>query len=169
MSKNGTRIIPVVNKNNKIIGYKDRDHLDKNDIYRVSALWVTNSRGEILLARRHRNKLQHPRKWNPAACGTVDKGETYRKNIIKEAEEELGLKNIKPKLGPMIEINNDYHHFTQWYFLKVDKNINEFIIEEDATEEVKWFSLKELKKDLKEHPEDFIPDMEKHLKRFQQK
>ena len=54
--------IIVVDENDKIIGHKNRGTLKKEDIYRVSALWITNSRGEILLARRHHTKSHHPRK-----------------------------------------------------------------------------------------------------------
>ena len=86
--------IIIVDKNDKIIGYKIRGTLDKNGIYRVSALWITNSLGEILLARRSRKKDKHPLKWGPAVAGTVEEGETYEQNIVKEAWEELGLKNF---------------------------------------------------------------------------
>lgn len=158
--------ITIVNENDKVIGYKDRDALEKNDIYRVSALWITNSQGAILLARRHRSKSHHPRKWGPAVAGTVDEGEDYKENIIKEAEEEIGLKEIKPKLGPKTKTDNEFHHFTQWYILITDKNINEFKIQEDEVEEIKWFSPKELSKQLEENPEEFIPTMKKYFELF---
>lgn len=156
----------VVNKNDKIISYKDRGTLEKKDIYRVSALWVTNSRGEILLARRHHTKFHHPRKWGPAVAGTVDEGETYEDNIIKEAEEELGIKSVKPTTGPKTKTDNEFHHFTQWYTLNIDKDINEFKIQEDEVEEIKWFLPEKLKKQLEEHPEEFLPTMKKYFELF---
>ena len=159
-------MVVIVDKNDKIIGYKDRNHLAKNDINRVSGLWITNSRGEILLAKRHRNKLHSPGKWQPGVAGTVNQGETYRKNIIKEAEEELGLKIIKPIISPKTKMNVYHHHFTQWYMLKIDKAIDEFTIQKDETEKIKWFSSKELKKELKEHPEKFTPNLVGRLKIF---
>ncbi|GAF94063.1 unnamed protein product, partial [marine sediment metagenome] len=87
MAKTTKSKIIIVDDNDKIIGYKERDTLKREDIYRVSALWITNSHGEILLARRHHTKSHRPRKWGPAVAGTVDAGETYEDNIIKEAEE----------------------------------------------------------------------------------
>jgi len=158
--------IVVVDENDKIIGYKDKDILGKEEIYRVSALWITNSNGEILLARRHHTKSHHPRKWGPAVAGTVDEGETYEENIIKEAEEELGLKDIKIKLGPKTKTDDEFHHFTQWYAAMVDKNISEFKIQEDEVEEIKWISPDELKKELKEHLEEFTPTAEKYFELF---
>ena len=158
--------IVIVDENDKIIGHKNRDALKKKDIYRVSVLWITNSLDEILLSKRHHTKIHHPGKWGPAVAGTVDEGETYEDNIIKEVEEELGLKNIKPKLGPKTKIDDEYRHFTQWYVLNIDKNINEFKIQEEEVEEIKWFSIKELCKQLQEHPEKFLPGMKKYFKLF---
>ena len=158
--------IIIVDENDKIIGYKNRGTLKKEEIYRVSALWITNSNREILLARRHHTKSHYPRRWGPAVAGTVEEGETYEDNIIKEADEELRLRNIKPKIGPKTKTDNKYHHFTQWYTLSVDKNINEFKIKEDEVEEIKWFSPEELRKQLQETPEEFLPTMKKYFELF---
>ena len=159
------RII-IVDKNDKEIGFKVRGTLTQNDIYRVSALWITNSNGEILLARRHHTKSHHPRKWGPAVAGTVDEEENYEENIIKEAEEELGLKNINPQLGPKTETTGQYHHFTQWFTLTVDKDIDDFKIQEDEVEEIKWFPREELGKMLDEQPDEFLPTMKKYFNLF---
>jgi len=90
--------IIIVDENDNPIGLKERGTLDYDkDIYRVSALWITNSKGQILIARRALTKKQNPGKWGPGVAGTIDEGETYDSNIIKEAKEELGLQNIKPE------------------------------------------------------------------------
>lgn len=82
----------IVNENDEIIGHKLREEVDpKNDIYRVSALWVTNSAGDVLIAQRKLTKKHAPGKWEPAVAGTVEKGETDESNIYKEAQEEIGL------------------------------------------------------------------------------
>ncbi|MFA6422790.1 MAG: NUDIX domain-containing protein, partial [Candidatus Buchananbacteria bacterium] len=83
--------IIIVNENDEAIGHKERNELDFSDIYRVSGLWITNLKGEILLAQRAFTKNHDPGKWGPAAAGTVEEGEDYETNILKEAEEELGL------------------------------------------------------------------------------
>lgn len=158
--------IIIVDNNDKIVDFKYRDNLEKEDIYRVSALWITNSKKEILLTKRHHSKKHNPNKWGPAVAGTVEKGETYKSNIIKEAGEELGLKNIKPKIGPKTKTDNEYHHFTQWYLLNTDKKIDEFKIQEDEVEEIKWFTFEEFKQNLQNKPQDFLPNMEKYLKLF---
>jgi len=161
--------VTIVDKDDNIIGSRDRKSLAEGDIYRVSALWVTNSRGEILLARRHKNKSHHPRKWGPAVAGTVEENESYEENIIKETEEEIGVKNIKPAIGPKTKTIKDYPHFTQWYILNIDEDIEYFTIQEDEVEEIKWFSPEEFKNEIESHLEEFIPTMTKYFKLFSTK
>lgn len=151
--------ITIVNDQDEIIGYKERDTLDLEDIYRVSALWVTNSKGDILLAQRQLDKRHHPGMWGPAVAGTVDEGESYDDNIIKEAEEEIGLKNIKPQKSMKRRITlatGGYNHFTQWYTLVIDKPAQDFVLQEEEVAQVKWFSREELEQELREHPEKYL-------------
>lgn len=159
--------VVIVDENDNIIAYKNREAVRQEDIYRVSALWITNSRGEILLARRHRTKSHHPRKWGPAVAGTVEQGESYQDNIIKEAEEELGLQQVRLATGPKVKLDDEtYHIFIQWYTLKIDKEIDQFTIQEDEVEEIKWFTAEELQTQLRKHPEEFLPAMKTFVALF---
>jgi len=141
--------IPVVNEKDKIICYKDRKDIKQEDIYRVSALWVTNSKGEFLLARRALTKKNDPGKWGPAVAGTVEKGETYKQNMVKETNEELGLQNVEFRKGPKLRVCGNHNHFTQWYFLTLNKNIREFKIDSREVDEIRWFSKTQFKKEDK--------------------
>jgi len=53
----------IVNEQDEIIGYKPRREITPEDIYRVSALWIENSKWEILLAQRGFMKTNGPGKW----------------------------------------------------------------------------------------------------------
>lgn len=152
--------IVLVNQDDEVIGSKARNKIDHiNDIYRVSALWVTNFRGDILLAQRKLTKKHHPGKWGPAVAGTVEEGESYSDNIIKEAEEELGLTNINPRLSEKMFVDGKYKHFTQYYTLVLDKPAEDFMIEEKELEQVKWIPENELIDDIKKHPEKYLDSM----------
>jgi isopentenyldiphosphate isomerase len=78
--------IIIVNEKDKEIGLKERGTLKTEDIYRVTALWITNSKDEILLAKRALTKSNDPGKWGPAVAGTVDEGETYEENSINHEQ-----------------------------------------------------------------------------------
>ena len=101
--------------------------------------------------------------------GTVDEGETYEINMTKEVGEELGLKNVPLTLGPKIKVDGMYHHFTQWYTLQIDKNIDEFIFQKDEVEEIKWFTKEELLDQLKKNPTEFLPTMKTYFDLFNSK
>lgn len=140
--------IQIVDSNDKVVEMKEREEINyETDIYRVSALWIINSQGKILLARRAFTKKQNPGKWGPAVAGTVDEGETYESNIIKETEEELGLKNISPEKAIKEFEKGMYKHFTQWFILKLepDFDLKDLKIDEEEVAEIKWFSKQEIK------------------------
>ena len=120
--------IILVDENNKVIGSKERDDRDKADIIRVSGLWIFNSNKEVLIAQRSNNKVHDPGKWGPSAAGTVEEGETYVSNILKEAKEELGISiTEKDLIVGSCEINSTSHrYFGQRFFAKVDLPITSF-------------------------------------------
>ena len=159
--------IIIVDKNDEVIGYKLRSYRQPEDIYRVSALWLTNSECQILLAQRAFNKETNPGKWGPAVAGTVAKGETYQDNIIKEAFEEIGLQNITFKEGPkLFNDNKNNRHFTQWYLVTIDKKIQDFIIEPKEVVKIRWFTKAEIAQKLAKEPEFFVPNMPHYFKLF---
>lgn len=149
--------IIIVDKKDKVIGAKERKDLDyKKDIYRVSALWITNSKGQILLARRAYSKKQNPGKWGPAVAGTNDEGETYDSNIIKEANEELGLKNINSKKWKKELVKGKHKHYTQWFILNLDINLKDLKINKKEVAEVKWFDKQEIIKIINTNSDEVL-------------
>ena len=159
------RII-IVDENDNIIGYKKRGTLEQSDIYRVSALWITNDKGEFLLARRAYTKKNNPGEWGPAVAGTVDEGEDYLINIIKETEEELGLtiSGSDLKVGPKKRTSGKHNYFGQWYFFETNKQINDFKIQEEEVAEIKWFSKEELLRKLETNKDEFLSSLPRRLK-----
>lgn len=163
--------IVIVDKDDNVIGAKYRDELiDEKDIYRVSALWVTNSKGEILLAQRRFSKKNDPGKWGPAVAGTVDEGETYEDNIYKEAEEELGIKGLKFSLGPKTSTLNRpnvrHLHFSQWFKVNIDEDLDYFKIQEEEVEQIKWFTVDEIFNILKKDSYFFLSGVTRWIKMF---
>ena len=153
--------IPIVNEQDEIIGYKDREDRSQKDITRVSALWVTDKEGNVLLAQRAFSKKHHPGLWGPAVAGTVEEGETYESNIIKEAEEEIGLTEFNPILGPKIRRSSIHEYFCQWFTFVADHDYM-FTKRDGEVEEVKWFSQNELIQLLQEKPQIFLEGMKNY-------
>ncbi len=156
--------IPIVNEKDRIIGYKDRKEVNDSEIIRVSALWIINSKSETLIAKRSKNKKHDPNKWGVAVAGTVEKRETYRQNIIKEAEEEIGIKNINPEKGPKQRIHASNNFFCQWYILKTDLPISKFKIRKEEVDDIKWMKIAKLENDLKQNPNKYATSMNNYFK-----
>jgi len=156
----------IVNEKDEPIGNKELEEITPNDIYRVSALWIENSKGEVLLARRSLNKKNDPGKWGPAVAGTVEVGEDYESNIYKEAEEEIGLKSKKFQKFRKVRNHGKHNYFCQWYYLQIDKPIDYFKIQEEEVEEIAWFPKDELEKEFKNNPEKFLISFGKNLEYF---
>ena len=148
--------IIVVNDEDEVIDSIEREDVNNGDIYRVSALWIENSRGDVLLAQRSFSKSQSPGKWGPAVSGTVDEGETYDENIKKEAEEEIGLVDCDFKKIEKVRVHHNYNFFCQWYEAILDRNVNEFKIDPKEVEQIQWFSKEELERMIKIEPKKVV-------------
>ena len=48
--------IPIVNKKDEIIGYKERSDRHPDDIIRITAIWITDEKNNILLQQRRFDK-----------------------------------------------------------------------------------------------------------------
>ena len=150
----------VVDEQDNLIGAKPRNEIDfEHDYYRISGLWLTNSKGQILLAQRLMTKDKDPGKWGPAAAGTLEVGETYESNMYKEAEEEIGLTGVDFALGPKMKFTAPRHSFCQWFTAVCDKPENEFVPQPSEVERVKWIDEGEFFEDVQNNPNKYLPTM----------
>lgn len=158
--------IPIVDENDNIIGYKERGDRNPDDIIRITWIWITDDKGDVLLAQRCLNKKDNPGKWGPAVAGTVEEVETYEINAYKELEEEIGIKNEKLIESKKVFLNSPTgKKFCQLYGLQLSRD-RELIIEKDEVEQVKWFTKKELKEYFEKSPQDFVKSFETLKKYF---
>lgn len=158
----------IVDDQDNLIGHKKRKDIDpKNDIYRIGALWLTNSSGQILIAQRVLTKDMDPGKWGPAAAGTMEEGETYESNIYKEAEEEIGLTGIKLIKGPQQRFRQPRQAFCQWYTAVCDWPESRFVLQADEVARVKWVDPIELRIDAENNPDKYVPGMKSEIDLFQ--
>lgn len=159
MGSDKTKII-IVDENDNSIGLKFREEVDSlSDTYRCTGVWITNSNDEVLLAQRKFTKSHDPGKWGPAVAGTVEEGETYEENALKEMAEEIGLTGISLKLGPKNYSAFPRRYFAQLFFCQVDKPVDDFIIQEDEVEQIAWVKKEDLLEDLKNNPDKYIPSL----------
>lgn len=155
-------LLPIVNEQDEVIGIKSKEACGPDDITRVSGLFVYNAQREILLSQRALSKRYDPGKWSEAVCGTVEDGETYESNILKEVAEEIGL-TLKPN-----DIREVYHGlfevshrlFFTMYVAEVNQPLESFRLQADEVAELRWVTFDEFKQWVIDRPDDFTIGMQ---------
>ena len=164
-----TRLIQHVNDQDEVLGWITPEQRADHHIYRVSALWLTNSQGDILIAQRNPNMNNSGGLWGPAAAGTVEAGESYHDNIVKEAAEEIGLTGIEFTPGPKVFIGKDEPgrtYFCKWFFATCDWPVEQFVLEPEEVSAIRLLSPAKLKSDIKDHPEYYLQGAHRWIGRF---
>lgn len=160
-------IVPIVDEKDRIIGYKRRDQLKKEEVSRSVALWIENSQGELLIAQRADSKLAFPGCWGSAASGAVTNKEKYEEAILRETEEEIGLMDIKPTILGKLRIDEGrINFFAQYFLLNTDVNERNLVLDKREVKAVKWIDKAALKKEVIAHPERFTPAFSESVRTF---
>ena len=156
-------LFTVVDEHDDPIGAKKKKYITSDELYRVSVLWITNNARQSLLAQRAFTKSHDPGVWGPAVAGTVEQGETYETNIIKEAEEEIGVKNTPFQFGFKTRIHGRHNYFVNYFFTTLDWPISAFRPRPGEVEQVKWFTNEEIINILRYSPTQLTPSMAQYF------
>lgn len=119
--------------------------------HKAVAVWIINSKGQVLLQKRSPNKRMWPNTWDITAGGHVLAGEFGFESIIRETKEELGLDIDKENIifiGSCISTNikGDIinNHFNEFYIINKDIDETKLKLQEEEVEEVKWMNKDEI-------------------------
>ena len=86
----------VLNEKGEYTGkVESRDVCHKEGLWhKAVAVFVVNSKGQVLLQKRSAKKKMWPNMWDITAGGHVDSGEFGFESIIREIKEELVIKKV---------------------------------------------------------------------------
>lgn len=136
------------------------------DWHRAANLWLINGRGEILLQRRSLMKESFAGLWDLSCAGHVQAGSNSRETIMREAEEELGVRILAEELVLLTTIQErfvlnegKYHdnEFRDIYLVRKDLEISDCRLQVEEVAEVKWMALKDFRLDLGVNPHLYTP------------
>jgi isopentenyl-diphosphate delta-isomerase len=80
---------------------KTKQEIHEQGLWHNAAhIWIYNSRGEILMQLRAKDKDSYPGLWDISVSGHTDSGETPIQSAVREMKEEIGLNPEFGKLEP---------------------------------------------------------------------
>ena len=155
---------------------KDRNKLNKvhlrgervksGEYYLIVSGWIINDENKVLLTQRHPEKT-FPLTWE-CVKGAVITGEDSFTGVLREAEEDIGIRLNKEK-GKLIDtfIGSDF--IKDVYLFRENVNIEETKLQEKEVVNIKWVTINEYNEMLKkgEIGPTAIKDMEKIKKIYQ--
>lgn len=134
--------------------------------HKAVVVFIINSKDQVLLQRRSKSKRMWPDMWDITAGGHVDAGEFGFQSVLRECEEELGIKLNKEELtfiGSSLSTNikGDIvnKHFNEYYIANKEVDETKLHLQEEEVSEVKWIDKDEIIRRIKNNYEE-ITDKE---------
>lgn len=151
-------LVVLVNPEDKVLGLMEKQQAHINGLlHRAFSVFLFNENGEMLLQKRAAEKYHSPHQWTNAVCSHPRNEETYLEGAKRRLNEELGIDAelsekfhfiYKADVGGGLWEHELDHVFTGTYN-------SDFHLNKDEVEEVRYISLKNLDKEISEHPEQF--------------
>lgn len=167
--------IILVDENDKKIGAGEKLQVHREGkLHRAFSVFIFNKKGELLLQKRVKSKYHSPGLWSNTCCSHPRPGKNIRKEAEKRLQEEMGficpLKEVfvfhykaelktphtraKTKL-----IENEIDHVFIGKFNGAPKS------NPKEAEGWRWLAPGQLKKDIKQNPQNYTPWLKKILNR----
>ncbi len=133
-------------------------------------IWCINSKGEILLQHRSKEKKNFPDMWDISVAGHISSGESSEQGALREIKEEIGIdisvSDLK-YLGTVVQesvLNNETYfdnELNDIYIFKLDNN-KDLKIQEEELDQLKWLPISEFQEWINEKRTDLVPHDEEY-------
>ena len=137
--------------------------------HRTVHVWCVNSKGEILLQRRAKNKENFPDMWDISAAGHISSGEGSIDAALRETKEEIGVDLSPSDLMSLGEIKHQGvlnggtyidNEISDIYLVRLNSELSDFKMQEEEVSALKWIPIVEFKKWVMEERADVVPHAE---------
>ncbi|SEM25580.1 isopentenyl-diphosphate Delta-isomerase [Chryseobacterium taichungense] len=150
--------VVLVNPEDQITGTMEKQQAHVNGLlHRAFSVFLFNSKGEMLLQKRASGKYHSPLKWTNAVCSHPRIEETYLEGARRRVKEELGIEaDLSEKFSFIYKAdvgNGLWEHELDHVFVGIFED--EFYLNKEEVEEVRYITLEDLDQEMSEHPENF--------------
>ena len=144
----------MVDENDNQIGSGEKLQVHKDGkLHRAFSIYVFNSKGELMMQKRHPQKYHSGGLWANTCCSHPRLGESLDHAVHRRLREEMGFDcelTEKTQLIYEVKVDNgltehEYLHVWVGYY---DKDP---VINEDEATDFKWISVDDLRKELAEN------------------
>lgn len=151
----GTDLVDIVDENDVVVATVTRAAMRAQNLrHRSVGILVVSSDGRLLAHRRSEAKDVWPGRWDIAAGGVVDAGESYATAARRELAEELGIDGAPlDELGADRFEDSSVRLFARFFRCTWDGPVQ---FTDGEVAEARWVNWTELAALLAEHP--FCPD-----------
>ena len=125
------------------------DKFESGSYHLVVHACIFNSKGEMLIQQRQPFKSGWPNMWDITVGGSAIAGDTSQTAIEREVFEEIGLKIDMQNIRPHLTVNFD-RGFDDIYLIEKEVDINEFKLQYEEVQQVKWATIDEIYQKLDE-------------------
>ena len=148
-------LVDVVDKNDNVLKKIDRASATNSDILRCAVVFITNSKGEVLLQLRSKIEKNYPLCWDLSAGGNLNTGENYLGGAKREMFEEIGVRTKLEFVDKyLFEADGGRKYFSTLFKGRLSGKVK---IDPKEVSKVKFFSVGQIKKMVtkgeKFHPE----------------
>lgn len=159
-------LIDLVNEKNELTGEQKpwSEVHNKALLHRSVHIWIYNSKDEVLLQLRSKEKYTFPNLWDISCAGHVDLNEDPKTSALRELKEELGL-TVDPQNLKFRNIEREQkssqnfieNEFCYIYLLKFDGAANTLVLQKEEVTQAQFFTIPNIEKELKINPANYAP------------
>jgi isopentenyl-diphosphate delta-isomerase len=150
--------VVLVNSQDEVLGLMEKQQAHVNGLlHRAFSVFLFNRKGEMLLQKRASEKYHSPLKWTNAVCSHPRIEETYLEGAKRRVKEELGIEaELSEKFDFIYKAdvgNGLWEHELDHVF--VGNFEDEFHLNKEEVEDVRYISMEDLDREMIEQPEHF--------------
>ncbi len=154
-------VLILVDSHDRETGFEEKQKVHRNPVplHRAFSIFIFNKAGKMLIQKRNIAKKTWGGIWSNACCSHPRKGESLQDAAERRLKEELGFST---DLRHMFHFTYDAVWDKEWGEHELDHVFvgeydGEVKLNKEEVDECKWVDVKELKSDMKSHPERYTP------------
>ena len=163
-------------KGNKTGKVKAKSEVHKDgDWHRTVHIWFLNSKNQLLLQRRAKQKINHPDMWDISVAGHISTGQTSEEAALREIQEEVGVEINASELQYLFTVTSDSilnngtyldREFQDVYLIKKDLNLSMLTFSDREVDEVRYIDIPEFKRWIEEKKKDLLMHTDEYRQLF---